>query len=142
MGVVFSIRFAGGVLLMEQAAASNIDLDAECVLYGQLEDILWLAPTGLASLLDPVALAEMPREVVTLAAALRVTPLSVGLVWKELQITSFYPELVTTLRISATATNLGLNVLVGLVSVVDFEDIGRAHVSTPANNAQLGCTLL
>src|SRR3546814_3069639 len=53
MGVVFSIMFAGGVLLMEQAAASNIDLDAECVLYGQLEDILWLAPTGLASLLDP-----------------------------------------------------------------------------------------
>ena len=52
MGVVFSILFAGGVVLMEQAAASAVDLDAECVLFGQLEDILWLAPDGWASLLD------------------------------------------------------------------------------------------
>src|SRR3546814_17210933 len=102
MGVVFSIMFAGGVLLMEQAAASNIDLDAECVLYGQLEDILWLAPTGLASLLDPVALAEMPREVVTLAAALLVTALAVGLFWQELNITPFDPEPAPPPGISAT----------------------------------------
>jgi manganese/zinc/iron transport system permease protein len=43
MGVVFSIMFAAGVMLMEQAAARTVDLDAG-VLYGQLEDILWLAP--------------------------------------------------------------------------------------------------
>src|SRR5690606_25426099 len=41
MGVVFSIFFAAGVLLIEQAAARNIDLDADCLLHGQLETIFW-----------------------------------------------------------------------------------------------------
>lgn len=50
----------GSRLLMEQAAKRNVDFDAECVRYGQLENILWLAPTGLA----------------WLSAQLRVTPSS------------------------------------------------------------------
>jgi len=128
MGVVFSIMFAGGVVLMEQAAASNVDLDAECVLYGQLEDILWLAPTGLASLIDPVALSQMPREVVTLAVALAVSALAVGLFWKELKITSFDPSLATTLGFPAGAVNLGLMILVGIVAVAAFEAVGSILV--------------
>lgn len=141
MGVVFSIMFAAGVVLMEQAAASNVDLDAECVLYGQLEDILWLAPTGLGSLLDPVALADMPREVVTLAAALLVTAAAVALFWKELKITSFDPELATTLGFPAGAVNLGLMVLVGIVAVAAFEAVGSILVIAmficPAGAARL-----
>src|SRR3546814_6975979 len=70
----------------------------------------------------------MPREVVTLAAALLVTALAVGLFWKELKITSFDPELATTLGISATATNLGLMVLVGIVAVAAFEAVGSILV--------------
>lgn len=128
MGVVFSIMFAGGVVLMEQAAASNVDLDAECVLYGQLEDILWLAPTGLASLVDPVALADLPREVTTLALALLGTALAVALFWKELKITSFDPALATTLGLSAGTVNLGLMVLVGIVAVAAFEAVGSILV--------------
>lgn len=128
MGVVFSIMFAAGVVLMEQAAASNIDLDAECVLYGQLEDILWLAPTGLGSLLDPAALADLPREVVTLAVALLVTAGAIALFWKELKITSFDPELATTLGLSSGAVNLGLMVLVGIVAVAAFEAVGSILV--------------
>ena len=42
MGVVFSILFAAGVLLIEQAAADLVDLDAECVLHGQLELLWWV----------------------------------------------------------------------------------------------------
>ncbi|MCB0320226.1 MAG: metal ABC transporter permease, partial [Bdellovibrionales bacterium] len=44
MGVVFSIFFALGVLLMELAAARNVDLDADCLLHGQLEGIFWYPP--------------------------------------------------------------------------------------------------
>ena len=128
MGVVFSIMFAGGVVLMEQAAAHNVDLDAECVLYGQLEDILWLAPTSLASLLDPAVWAQMPREVTTLAAALAVSALLVVLFWKELKITSFDPELATTLGMSSNAVNLGLMFLVGVVAVAAFEAVGSILV--------------
>ncbi len=37
MGVVFTILFAAGVLLLEQAGARGVDLDAGCVFNGQLE---------------------------------------------------------------------------------------------------------
>jgi manganese/zinc/iron transport system permease protein len=128
MGVVFSIMFAGGVVLMEQAAARNIDLDAECVLYGQLETILWLAPTSFASLLDLSVWTQMPRQVITLAVALGVSALAVVVFWKELKITSFDPELATTLGISANVVNLGLMFLVGVVSVAAFEAVGSILV--------------
>jgi manganese/zinc/iron transport system permease protein len=128
MGVVFSIFFAAGVLLIEQAAARSVDLDAECVLYGQLEDVLWLAPTGWASLLDPAALAELPHELVTLAAVTAVCAAAVALFWKELKITSFDPELATTLGIPAGAFHVGLMLLVGMVAVAAFEAVGSILV--------------
>lgn len=128
MGVVFSVFFAGGVLMIEQAAAHSVDLDAECVLYGQLEDILWLAPTGWASLLDPAVWAELPREVATLAAVTLVCALAVALFWKELKITSFDPELATTLGFPAGVFNTGLMLLVGMVAVAAFEAVGSILV--------------
>ncbi|MGQ9369153.1 metal ABC transporter permease [Azospirillum sp. ST 5-10] len=128
MGVVFSVMFAAGVVLMEQAAASNVDLDAECILYGQLEDILWLAPRDLASLGDPRVWADLPHEVVVLAGALAVTALAVALFWKELTLSSFDPELATTLGFPAPLLNLGLMVLVGLVAVAAFEAVGSILV--------------
>jgi manganese/zinc/iron transport system permease protein len=128
MGVVFSVFFAGGVLLIEQAAAHSIDLDAECVLYGQLEDILWLAATDGAALLDPAVWAELPREVVTLALVASFCAAAVSLFWKELKIASFDPELATTLGIPAGVVNLGLMLLVGMVAVAAFEAVGSILV--------------
>jgi manganese/zinc/iron transport system permease protein len=128
MGVVFSIMFAGGIVLMEQAAAHAVDLDAECVLYGQLEDILWLAPQGWASLLEPSVWADLPREVITLVAVTGIAGLCVALFYKELKITSFDPELATTLGIPAGWVNLGLMVLVGAVAVAAFEAVGSILV--------------
>ena len=128
MGVVFSVFFAAGVLLIEQAAAHTIDLDAECVLYGQLEDILWLAPTGWASLLEPAVWADLPREVVTLLVVTVSCAVAVGVFYKELKITSFDPDLATTLGIPATLFNLGLMLLVGMVAVAAFEAVGSILV--------------
>jgi hypothetical protein len=39
MGVVFSVLFALGVLLIEQGGGGTVDLDADCVLHGQLETL-------------------------------------------------------------------------------------------------------
>ena len=128
MGVVFSVFFASGVLLIEQAAAHSVDLDAECVLYGQLEDILWLAPTGWASLLEPAVWSDLPREVVTLAVVTLICAVAVAVFYKELKITSFDPDLATTLGIPATWFNLGLMLLVGMVSVAAFEAVGSILV--------------
>ena len=72
MGVSFSILFALGVLLIEQAAARHVDLDADCVLYGQLEYISWTPPESWSGLLTPDALAGLPRQVVVLLGAVLV----------------------------------------------------------------------
>lgn len=128
MGVVFSVFFAGGVVMMEQAAAHAVDLDADCVLYGQLEDILWLVPAGTFSLLDPAVWAEMPREVRTLAITLVVVSVAVALFYKELKLTSFDPELATTLGFRAGIFNILLMVLVAAVAVAAFEAVGSILV--------------
>jgi manganese/zinc/iron transport system permease protein len=128
MGVVFSIMFAAGVVLIEQGSARNVDLDADCVLYGQLEHILWLAPKTLASLQDPAVWFDMPRQVTTLAAAFAVSALAVLLFWKELKIASFDPQLATALGFSARRVDMGLMFLVGVVAVAAFESVGSILV--------------
>ncbi|MDP2355341.1 MAG: metal ABC transporter permease [Beijerinckiaceae bacterium] len=128
MGVVFSIMFAAGVVLIELGGARNVDLDADCVLYGQLEHILWLAPKTFASLRDPLVWLDMPRQVTTLAATFVMTLLAVSLFWKELKIASFDPQLATSLGFSAGRIDMGLMFFVGLVAVAAFESVGSILV--------------
>jgi manganese/zinc/iron transport system permease protein len=78
MGVVFSGMFALGLIMIEVSGARAVDLDVDCVLYGQLEALIWPAATGLGSLLDAAALAEFPPEVWTLVGAQGLTLLVVG----------------------------------------------------------------
>lgn len=128
MGVVFTVMFAAGVLLIERAAARGVDLDADCVLYGQLETILWLAPAGWASLADPAVWAALPREVVTLAAVFAVCLGLVVLFYKELKITTFDPALASTLGIPAGLFHYGVVLLVAATSIAAFEAVGSILV--------------
>ncbi len=141
MGVVFTVMFALGVVLLEQAAAHSVDLDADCVLYGQLEDILWFAATGWGSLLDPSALVQLPGEVVTLAAVTALTGLLVGLFWKELKITTFDPGLADALGIPAGPFHYGLVLSTALAAIASFEAVGSilviAMLICPAAAARL-----
>jgi manganese/zinc/iron transport system permease protein len=128
MGVVFSVMFAAGVVLIEQGGARNVDLDADCVLYGQLEHILWLAPGSFNALLDPAVWAQMPRQVTTLGATFIACAALVSMFWKELKIASFDPQLATALGFSASRIDLGLMFLVGVVAVAAFEAVGSILV--------------
>jgi len=141
MGVVFSIMFALGVLLMEQAAARSVDLDAECVLYGQLEDVFWLSLSEPADLLRPAAWADVPREVATLAAVAAIVLALLAAFYKELKITTFDPDLATSLGIPAGAFHFGLTALVAVAAVASFEAVGSilvvAMLICPAATARL-----
>lgn len=128
MGVVFSIFFAAGVVMIEQAAAGNVHIDPDCVLYGQLEHILWLAATGWPSLLDPAAWRELPGEVTTLAVVAALTGGAVLLFYKELKLASFDPGLATSLGFPAGLVNMGLMLLVGAVAVAAFAAVGSILV--------------
>lgn len=116
MGVVFSILFAVGLVLIRQAA-DHVDLDPGCVLYGNLANIPLDAFGG-----------EIPPAVVNLGVVLLADLLFVLLLFKELRIASFDPTLATTLGINAQVMHYGLMVMVAVTTVANFESVGSILV--------------
>lgn len=119
MGVVFTVLFAIGLILIRRAA-DFVDLDPDCVLYGAIE----LIP------LDTWRIArwDVPRAALTVGAALGVNLLFILLLYKELKITAFDPALATTQGISATLMHYSLMTLVALTTVAAFESVGSILV--------------
>jgi len=141
LGVVFTVMFALGVVMLEQGAAHRVDLDPDCVLYGQLETVIWLAASGPSSLLDPAALAQLPRELVTLAGTFVVLSGLAAWFWKEIQISTFDPELAGALGIPAGLVRFGVTLAAAIATVVSFEAVGSimvvAMLVCPAATARL-----
>jgi len=134
MAVVFSVLFALGVLLIEQAAARGIDLDADCVLNGQLEDVFWLPPATWSGMLHQAWSGGgtgghgLPRELLTLAGTALAAAGFVAVFFKELRIVAFDPALATSLGIRASAMHVALMVLVAAAVVASFEAVGSILV--------------
>lgn len=128
MGVVFSGMFALGLVLIEVSGAHAVDLDVDCVLYGQLEALIWPAATGLGSLLDPVALAEFPGEVVTLLGALALMAVVVLGLWKELRLAAFDPDFAAAIGFAPRRLSLLVLVMVSVACVASFWAVGSVLV--------------
>lgn len=123
IGITFSSLFALGVILVSQYA-SKIDLDQDCVLYGEI---------GLIST-DLSAVARMGV----------VTALTIALVllfYKELLVSSFDPGLAFSLGINATAVHYSLMCWLSVVVVSAFESVGAilviAMLTLPGATASL-----
>lgn len=119
MGVVFTTLFALGLVLIVRAA-DHVDLDPGCVLYGAIE----LTP------LDTVAVLglEVPRVVLTLLAVMIINLLFVILFFKELQLTSFNPDMASALGFSPQRMHYALMTLVAVTAVASFESVGNILV--------------
>ena len=137
MGIVFTTLFALGLVLIVQAA-DNVDLDASCVLYGAIEltplDVVW--STKLFGIT-----IDLPRAVVVLAPVCLINALFVVLFFKELRISSFDPELASTMGINANRMHYLLMTLVAITTVAAFEAVGSiiviAMLIVPAATAHL-----
>ncbi len=129
MGVVFSILFAIGLVLIRQVA-DHVDLDPGCVLYGNIVQIA----------LD-AQFEDVPPAARNLACVFVLNILFVGLFYKELKISSFDPDLATTLGINATLMHYALMVMVAVTTVANFESVGSilviAMLIVPAATAHL-----
>jgi len=120
MGIVFTTLFALGLLLIVQAA-DHVDLDPGCVLYGAIE----LTP------LDTIRLFsrwDVPRASLVVGGALVMNILFVLLLFKELRISSFDPELATTVGVNATLMHYLLMTVVAITTVAAFESVGSIIV--------------
>lgn len=143
MGVVFSILFAVGVLLIRQVSAlDTVDLDADCVLHGQLETLVWFeAPSRLVDALRWSTLEQIPRTTLMLAGMTVAVFSFVGLLFKEIRIASFDPALATTQGFHAGLLHVLLMVFVAAATVASFEAVGSilviAMLVVPAAAARL-----
>ncbi len=132
MGVVFTSLFALGVVMITRAA-SHVDLDAGCVLYGLIEFV----PLDRVT----VAGAEIPRATLVLAIVLLVNVTLILVFYKELRIVAFDPYLASTMGFNATAVHYGLMAAVAMTTVASFESVGSilvvAMLIAPGATAQL-----
>ena len=129
MGVVFTVLFAIGVIMLEQLGGRTVHLDADCVLYGAMEGVIWpTAPTTPAGLLQLEPWRQFPRQVTTLAAVVVLNTAFVAVFFKELRISSFDPELAATQGINPNVMHYGLMTLVAVTTVAAFEAVGSILV--------------
>ncbi len=121
IGVTFTWLFALGVILITMFA-SAVDLDQECVLYGEINFV------SLYPVTTPAGVDLGPRAVWVLGALFILNLLFVTFGYKELKVTSFDPALATSLGISATLWHYLLMGMVSLTTVGAFESVGAVLV--------------
>ncbi len=141
MGVAFSVMFALGVLLMHQVAADRVDLDADCVLHGQLQSLNWASTMSWSDLLDTGVVWLLPRQVHVLTVTLAVVVCFILVMYKELRIAAFDPQLASAQGISPGLMHVLLMLLVAATTVAAFEAVGSilviAMLIGPAATARL-----
>jgi ABC-type Mn2+/Zn2+ transport system permease subunit len=137
MGVVFTSLFALGVVLLKRYI-TGVHFDVACVYEGSLSQ----------AALDTFLFAgwELPRQLRTVLPVVLLNLAAVLLLWKELKISSFDPELSTLLDFSATVMHYLLMALVAVTTVASFEAVGSilvvAMLIVPPATAQLLCDRL
>jgi manganese/zinc/iron transport system permease protein len=134
IGVTFTWLFAIGVILIS-AFAGQVDLDQECVLYGEIAYVPWDTWT-LAGGRD-----LGPRAVWILGATFAATLAGVVVAYKELKVCAFDPELAASLGIPVTLFHYLLMGATSVTTVTAFESVGAilvvAMIVGPAATAYL-----
>lgn len=132
IGVTFTFLFALGVLLISYFA-ENIDLDQECVLYGEI------AYVPLNTLL--IGGLEIPKAIVMLAVVLILITGIIFFFFKEWVITTFDAPYAASIGMSTVLWNYILMSMVSFTTVASFESVGAilvvAFLVVPAAAAYL-----
>ena len=128
MGVVFTTMFAGGVLLLEQTDTSNVHLDVEHALMGNLESLIWFRAQGWQSILDPVALASLPDELPRIAIVCTLIVVLTMIFWRWLKISTFDEGFARALGIPVQLLSFGLVVTAAVAAVAAFDAVGSIIV--------------
>ncbi len=121
IGITFTLLFAIGIILIN-LFAYKVDLDQECVLYGEIAYLridLWITQSGLNL---------GPR--ITWLAGLNFFLVTgfIYLLFKELSLTSFDENFSSAIGIPAKGVNLALMSMVSYTTVSSFESVGAILV--------------
>ncbi len=134
IGISYTWMFAVGIILIS-AMGGNVDLDQECVLYGEIAYVpleTWVLGNGQS--LGPLNVWLLGGNLLLVLAFL-------GVGYKALKITSFDPLLAASLGISTGFWHYALMGAVSLTTVFSFESVGAilvvAFLVGPAATAYL-----
>lgn len=121
IGVAFSTLFAVGVIMIA-VFADRVDLDQDCVLYGEI---------GFVSLEPSVEWLGMmlgPASILRMGAVCLGLVLAILLFYKELLVSSFDPGLSRVIGIRSDWVHHALTAVLSLVIVSAFEAVGAILV--------------
>lgn len=118
MGIVFTVLFAFGLVLMRQAV-DHVDIDPDCVLYGSIE-LAWFDQ-------DPDGFG-IPRGAIVNGVMLLANLIVMLLFYKELKITSFDPALAKSQGIQPAFMHYLLMTMTAATAVAAFETVGSILV--------------
>ncbi len=134
IGIVYTFFFATGIILIS-ALAGQVDLDQDCVLYGEIAYVpldLWVTHTGINL---------GPRNVWILGINFLFIASIVLWGFRGLYLTTFDPLYAKTIGLSTTFWHYLLMSLVSLTTVLAFESVGAilvlAFFIAPALSAYL-----
>lgn len=128
MGAIFTTMFAAGVLLLEQTDTSNVHLDVEHALMGNLESLVWLKAEGWHSLLNAETLATLPDELLRIAGVCVFVFVVTIIFWRWLKIATFDEGFAQALGIPTAALSLGLVIVAAIAAVAAFDAVGSIIV--------------
>jgi len=120
MGIVFTTMFAIGVILIS-AYAGHIDLDLDCVLYGELVYAPWQR-------FDVAGVDMGPRAAWLLGLALLVNLGIILVLYKELTLSSFDKSFAQVIGVPTKGVHLAYMTGVALATVAAFESVGAILV--------------
>lgn len=133
IGIVFTLFFALGVILVS-LFSGQIDLDQECVLYGELAFVPF--DTLVFGGLD-----AGPRAFWMILVVFLINLTVIGLAFERFKLVSFHPALAVSLGVSVGFWHYLLMTLVSLTTVASFDAVGAilvvALLILPASSAYL-----
>ncbi|MDX1353342.1 MAG: metal ABC transporter permease [Thiomicrorhabdus sp.] len=137
IGIIFTLFFALGVILVS-LYAGQIDLDQECVLYGEIAFIPF----------DTIIVGDLktgvdlgPRAFWGIGVVFLIVLTSVIVGFKRLETIAFHPNLAISLGINVIFWHYFLMTLVSMTTVASFDAVGAilvvALLVIPASSAYL-----
>jgi len=119
LGVIYTSLFAFGLLLIRMFA-DDVHLDADCVLFGTVETVVF----------NTMGESDIPLAAVLNGCVLTVNLGLLLLCYKELQLTTFDPALAETSGIRSSVVHYVLMAVTSVTLVAAFESVGSILVIT------------
>lgn len=121
LGIVFTTLFAIGVVLVS-LYGENVDLDTDCVLYGEIEHVT------LEPLSSVFGLFEAPASVIRMGLVALLVLALVIVFYRPLVVSSFDPGLARSMGMNPAVTHHALMSMLAIVVVSAFEAVGAVLV--------------